>query len=78
MYSMLTSRPPFAGEWTDIVSAVLRRPPADPQQLNPAVPSSLRTACLTCLEKQPEHRYGSLQALADDLERACEPSATAD
>ena len=70
MYSMLTGQPPFAGEWTEVVTAVLRRPPSNPQDLNPDVPSSLQDACLKCLEKQPEHRYASLQALADDLERA--------
>jgi serine/threonine-protein kinase len=72
MYAMLTGYPPFAGEWARLVAAVLGRPPTDPQQLNPAVPTSLQMTCFKCLEKQPEQRYESLKALADDLERVCE------
>jgi anti-anti-sigma factor len=69
MYAMLTGRPPFTGEWIEIVRSVTERPPSNPQDLNPGVPGHLQTACLRCLEKQPEQRYSSLGALADDLEQ---------
>ena len=71
MYAMLTGRPPFVGEWKEIVHAIPERPPSTPQAINPAVPTSLAGVCLKCLEKRAEDRYGSLHELADDLEQAC-------
>ena len=51
---------------------ILHRRPDEPQKLNPEVPRSLQDTCLKCLEKHPDARYASLQALAADLERGGE------
>jgi serine/threonine-protein kinase len=70
LYAMLTGRPPFVAESpVEVILQVLERDPELPQKINRAVPSELAAICLKCLEKRPERRYISAQALAADLER---------
>lgn len=70
LYMMLTGRPPFqADNPVEVILQVLERDPELPRQLNPTVPVELQAICLKCLEKRPEARYVSAQALVSDLER---------
>jgi tetratricopeptide (TPR) repeat protein/tRNA A-37 threonylcarbamoyl transferase component Bud32 len=70
LYQMLTGQTPFRG---DTVMTVLRRvleeEPAAPRVHNAKLPRDLETICLKCLEKDPNGRYATAAALADDLER---------
>jgi WD40 repeat protein/tRNA A-37 threonylcarbamoyl transferase component Bud32 len=70
LYTTLLGQPPFAGDSAaEIMRRVLDKDPSLPRSINPKLDRDLETICLKCLEKEPARRYGSAEALAEDLER---------
>src|SRR5438094_6042323 len=69
-YQLLTGHPPFAGVTTyETIRLLLDTEPRQPRLWNPKIDRDLSTICLKCLDKDPQRRYPSALALAEDLER---------
>src|SRR5207244_12989686 len=57
------------GTTYETIKLLLDTEPRQPRLLNPKIDRDLSTICLKCLEKDPERRYSSALALAEDLGR---------
>jgi eukaryotic-like serine/threonine-protein kinase len=70
LYQLLTGQLPFRGDSTlEVLRAVTSDEPVRPRRLQPRVPRDLEAITLHCLEKEPNHRYSSALALAEDLQQ---------
>jgi hypothetical protein len=70
LYALLAGRAPFAGTTVhETLDKVRNSSPELPSRVNKRVPRDLEIICLKCLEKEPNRRYPSALALAEDLER---------
>jgi serine/threonine protein kinase/WD40 repeat protein len=68
LYFLVAGRAPFVGSSAmEVLAKVKDVDPESPSQLNRTVPHDLSTICLRCLEKQPNRRYPTALALAEDL-----------
>jgi tetratricopeptide (TPR) repeat protein len=70
LYALLAGRPPFRAETVlATLEQVKGREPEPPSRGNRQLDRDLETVCLKCLYKEPEKRYASALALAEDLDR---------
>ncbi|MEZ5963009.1 MAG: bifunctional serine/threonine-protein kinase/formylglycine-generating enzyme family protein [Planctomycetota bacterium] len=70
LYEMLTLTRPFEGETSYEVMAKIRKlDPRPVRTLNRRVPRDLALVCAMAMAKEPDERYPSAQAFADDLQR---------
>jgi eukaryotic-like serine/threonine-protein kinase len=77
LYEMSTGKRPFAEvERSQLIAAILRRPPLPPTDLNPRISVEMARIIEKCLEKDPKNRSQSAQELVVDLRRLCQPQST--
>lgn len=70
LYEALTGKLPNKGaNAMETLVRVMESDPEVPRYLNRDIPRELESICLRCLEKTPDQRYESAEALADDLDR---------
>ena len=70
LYEAICDRPPFRGkDHADTLSRIIEWDPVEPRRLSPRVPRDLETIVLKCLRKDSSDRYGTAEALAQDLRR---------
>ncbi|HEV3006200.1 MAG TPA: protein kinase [Pirellulales bacterium] len=69
LYETLTGRRPFQGTTViETLDLVRSAEPVPPRRWRPSLARDLDVICLTCLAKEPQRRYATAAALADDLE----------
>lgn len=86
LYELLTGQPPFKGKSAvETLQQVTDTEAVRPRSRDASIDLDLETITLKCLEKEPQRRYQSAAALADDLERwanhetiLARPATTAD
>jgi tRNA A-37 threonylcarbamoyl transferase component Bud32 len=70
LYEILTGRRPFSADTAQqILTDIVHKDPVDPRKVNRQVPRELAAICLKTLAKDPERRYPTAKALADDIRK---------
>jgi serine/threonine protein kinase/tetratricopeptide (TPR) repeat protein len=69
LYEMLTGEVPFRGTTPMVLHQAIVDEPRAPGRMAEGIPRDLDTICLKAMAKEPERRYASPQAFADDLRR---------
>lgn len=69
LYRLLAGELPFRGRSQMLILQILNEPAPSPRKLDSRLPRDLETICLKCLEKEPDRRYQSAAALAEDLQQ---------
>jgi len=73
LYELLTRKRPFEAESTQrILYDISFHDPVAVRKQNSEIPRDLETICHKALEKNPDHRYQSATAMAEDLRRFLE------
>lgn len=69
LYELLTGRPPYTGSSPmEVILQVVKDPPPQARQVDASIDRELDLICRKCLEREPNQRYSSAAALADDLD----------
>jgi serine/threonine-protein kinase len=71
LFELATLRKPFvADSLFELLKKQVEMPPPPPRSLRPDMPPDMEHVIVTALAKQPEHRFGSAQAMSAALQHA--------
>jgi serine/threonine protein kinase/lipopolysaccharide biosynthesis regulator YciM len=70
-YRISTGRPPLitAGDIPSIINSIVTKDPPRIRDINPKIPRDIQIICGKALEKDPERRYRTAGAFANDIQR---------
>ena len=76
MYELLTGWLPFSGNVTRLVTSIVSQPPPPLRTYVADIDPRIESVCLRALEKEPQARFATAEAFADEIEhvRMTEPS----
>ncbi|MBI4510825.1 MAG: protein kinase [Deltaproteobacteria bacterium] len=69
LYHVLAGEPPYQGAASAVLAAVVAGPPTPLREREPAVPEELAAIVAKAMARDPQERYASAAALAQDLRR---------
>ncbi len=70
LYELLTLQPPYPGNQRDrIIAQILHKEVTPPRRSNKRIPRDLETICLKAMDRDPDRRYQTAGAMAEDLRR---------
>jgi eukaryotic-like serine/threonine-protein kinase len=70
LYELLTLRPAFdSPNRLNLIDQIKNEEPARPRAIDNRIPRDLETIVLKAIDKEPERRYASADAMAEDLRR---------
>jgi WD40 repeat protein len=70
LYRLLTGQPPFRGDTAmEVLQALASAEPIAPRRFRPALPRDLEMIVLKAIAREPQRRYATAEALAEDLRR---------
>ncbi len=70
LFDMTTGVPPYDGATPmDIVMKIVSADPPAPSELNRSIPRALELVMMKAMSRQPNDRYETAQAMAEDLDR---------
>lgn len=67
LYHLATCRPPYEGDYAEVLAQLLHSDPKAPRRVRPELSRDLCAVIERGMERQPRRRYASMSDFADDL-----------
>jgi serine/threonine protein kinase len=72
VYEWLTGKVPFTGTYTEVAIQQQHSMPTPLRNIDPSIPPDVERVVLTALAKDPQRRFGSVEAFANALSQAAQ------